>query len=237
MTALDLQAPAPATGTAPSARRLALRDARTVSPGLLPFGAMLGVTVVTTGADRLAGILGGPIVYGGSAQLTALTLLDLGLGLVAVVLSAAVVNARLLLYSAALGDRFRAQPALFRWLAPHFIIDQTYLMAGARPALAGRDFRRYWTCLGGTVLIVWTSSVALGIVLAPLLPPLPHLTLVGTAMFIGLLVPRLVNRPAVVAAVVGGGVAAAVSWVLPAAGIVAGAVAGVAAAMAVSRDD
>jgi predicted branched-subunit amino acid permease len=198
---------------------------------------MLGVTVVTTGADRLAGILGGPIVYGGSAQLTALTLLDRGLGLVAVVLSAAVVNARLLLYSAALGDRFRAQPTLFRWLAPHFIIDQTYLMAGARPALAGRDFRRYWTCLGGTVLIVWTSSVALGIVLAPLLPPLPHLTLVGTAMFIGLLVPRLVNRPAVVAAVVGGGVAAAVSWVLPAAGIVAGAVAGVAAAMAVSRDD
>jgi branched chain amino acid efflux pump len=55
------------------------------------------------------------------------------------------VNARLLLYSAALGDRFRAQPAPFRWLAPHFIIDQTYLMADARPALAGRDFRRYWT--------------------------------------------------------------------------------------------
>jgi predicted branched-subunit amino acid permease len=219
------------------ARRLALVDARTVAPGLLPFGAMLGVTVVSTGAGRLAGILGGPIVYGGSAQLTALTLLDRGLALLAVVLSAAVVNSRLLLYSAAMADRFRAQPALFRWLAPHLIIDQTYLMASTRPFLAGRDFRRYWTWLGGTVLVVWTGSIALGIVLAPLLPPLPHLTLVGTAMFIGLLVPRLVDKPAVVAAVVGGGVAAAVSWVLPAAGIVAGAVAGVAAAMAVSRDE
>ncbi|WP_222271853.1 AzlC family ABC transporter permease [Modestobacter marinus] len=218
-------------------RRLALRDARTVAPGLLPFGMLLGVTVVSTGASGLAGVLGGPIVYGGSAQLTALTLLDRGLGLAAVVLSAAVVNARLLLYSAALGHRFRAQPALFRWLAPHFIIDQTYLMADSHPELAGRDFRRYWTWLGGTVLVVWTGSIALGVVLAPMLPPLPHLTLVGTAMFLGLLVPRLVDRPAVVAAVVGGGVAAAVSWVLPAAGIVAGAVAGVAAAMAVSRDD
>ena len=110
-------------------------------------------------------------------------------------------------------------------------------MADARPALAGRDFRRYWTWLGGTVLIVWTSSLALAIVLAPVNPPLSHLTLVGTAMFIGLLIPRMVDRPAVVAAVVGGVVAAATSWLLPAAGIAAGAVAGVAASMAVSRDD
>jgi predicted branched-subunit amino acid permease len=219
------------------ARGLALRDARTVVPGLLPFGVLLGVTVVTTGASAPAGVLGGPIIYGGSAQLTALTLSDRGLGLVAVVLSAAVVNARLLLYSAALGHRFRAQPALFRWLAPHLIIDQTYLMASSRPELADRDFRRYWSWLGGAVLVVWTGSIALGIGLAPVLPPLPHLTLVGTAMFIGLLVPRLVDRPAVVAALVGGAVAAAVSSVLPAAGIVAGALAGVVAAMAVSRDD
>jgi predicted branched-subunit amino acid permease len=227
----------PHEATALDPRGLALRDARTVVPGLLPFGVLLGVTVVTTGASGLAGVLGGPIVYGGSAQLTALTLLDRGLGLVAVVLSAAVVNARLLLYSAALGHRFRAQPALFRWLAPHFIIDQTYLMASSHPELTGRDFRRYWTWLGAVVLVVWTGSIGLGVGLAPVLPPLPHLTLVGTAMFIGLLVPRLVDRPAVVAAVVGGGVAAGVSWVLPSLGIVAGALAGVLAAMAVSRDD
>ncbi|WP_369134628.1 AzlC family ABC transporter permease [Modestobacter sp. I12A-02662] len=177
--------PTPRAAIRVDARGLALRDARTVVPGLLPFGVLLGVTVVTTGASGPAGVLGGPIVYGGSAQLTALTLSDRGLGLVAVVLSAAVVNARLLLYSAALGHRFRAQPALFRWLAPHLIIDQTYLMASSRPELADRDFRRYWVWLGGAVLVVWTGSIALGIGLAPVLPPLPHLTLVGTAMFIG----------------------------------------------------
>ena len=43
-----------------------------------------------------------------------------------------------------------------------------------------------------------------------------------------------IDRPAVLAAVVGGSVAALTSLVLPAAGIVAGAVAGVAAAMAAS---
>ena len=69
------------------------------------------------------------------------------------------------------------------------------------------------------------------------MPNLPHLALVATALFIGMLVPRLRSRPSVVAAVVGGSVAAGVSVVLPALGIIAGTVAGVAAALAVSRND
>jgi predicted branched-subunit amino acid permease len=163
------------------------------------------------------------------------TLLDQGVALPAAVLTAAVVNLRLLLYSAALGQRFRSQPRAFRWLAPHLIIDQTYLMASSRPDLVGADFRRYWWWLGGAVLAVWSSSVAAGIALGPVLPDLPHLALVATALFLGLLVPRLTSRPAVLAALVGGAVAAVVSLVLPALGIIAGAVAGVAAALAVSR--
>lgn len=217
------------------ARRWALADAGSVLPGMVPFGAMLGVTVITTGSGPLAALIGGAAIYGGSAQLAAITLLDRGLGLVAVVITAAIVNARLLLYSAAIGDRFRSQPTLFRWLAPHFIIDQTYLMALGRPSLAGASFRTYWGWLGGSVLVVWTGSIGAGLLIAPVMPPLPHLTLVGTALFIGLLVPRLTDRPAVVAAVVGATVAAAMSLVLPPAGILAGAVTGVAAAMAVSR--
>ena len=231
----DRDAGSASTGDEP--RRWALADAGGVLPGMIPFGAMLGVTVVTTGANPLAEVIGGAAIYGGSAQLAAVTLLDRGLGLLAVVLTAAVVNARLLLYSAALGDRFRSQPRLFRWLAPHFIIDQTYLMALSRPTLEGRDFRRYWGWLGGAVLVVWTGSIAVGVLIAPIMPPLPHLTLVGTALFIGLLVPRLTDRPAVVAALVGGTVAALTSLALPAAGIIAGAVTGVVAAMAVSRHE
>ena len=102
-------------------------------------------------------LIGGAAIYGGSAQLAAVTLLDRGLGLLAVVLTTAVVNARLLLYSAALGDRFRSQPRLFRWLAPHFIIDQTYLMALSRPTLEGTGFRRYWGWLGEPC---WSSGRA-----------------------------------------------------------------------------
>jgi predicted branched-subunit amino acid permease len=212
--------------------RLAAADTLTVASGMVSFGLVLGITIDAVGRDRLAGIVGAAAVYGGSAQLTTTTLLASGSAVVLAVLSGVVVNLRLLLSSAAMGDRFAGQPPLFRWFGPFFMIDQTFLMAETRRDLGGWAFRRYWLWLGGFVLAVWTASVAAGELLAPVLPPLPHLTLVCTAMFLGLLVPRLVTRPAVVAAVVGGLTAAVVSALLPALGIVAGAVAGVAAACA-----
>lgn len=67
------------------------------------------------------------------------------------------------------GGRFRRQRELFGWLGPHFIIDQTYLMASAREDLADDTFRTYWLWLGGTLLVVWTSSIALGVLLGPAL--------------------------------------------------------------------
>ena len=77
-------------------------------------------------------------------------------------------------------------------------------MSTTRMSLEGRVFRRYWGWIGGLVLIIWTGSIALGIGLGPVLPELPHLGLVATALFVGLLVPRLTSRPAIVAALVGG---------------------------------
>src|SRR4029453_1659370 len=136
---------------------------------------------------------------------------------------------------AALGERFRDHPRLFRWLAPQFLVDQTYVMALDRPELAGRAFRRYWMTLGVGILIVWSGSIALGIAVAPVLPPLPHLALVGTALFVGLLLPRVATRPAVVAALAAAATAGACFVVLPALAIVAGALAGVTAGVMTQR--
>ncbi len=237
MTTLVRPAPAPERRTTGAAAadlppwRMAATDTVTVSSGMISFGLVLGITIDALGRNELAGLIGAASVYGGSAQLTTVTLLSQGVIAALAVLSGAVVNLRLLLYSAAMGNRFAGHPWWFRWLAPHLIIDQTFLMAEGRRELAGAAFRRYWTCLGTFVLAVWGASVAAGELVAPALPPLPHLTLVCTAMFLGLLLPRLSTRPSVVAAVVGGLTAAVVSEVVPELGIVAGAFAGVAAAI------
>jgi 4-azaleucine resistance transporter AzlC len=214
---------------------LARRDTVSIALGLVAFGVTLGVTMSVLGFGALPGLVGAPVVYAGSAQLTAVTLVDQGAGLAVVVASAAIVNSRLLLYSASLAPRFSGQPVWFRWLAPHFLIDQTYLLSNARPDLDPRTFRRYWGWLGFFVLVVWSTSVAVGMVAGPALPDLPHLVFVGTAMFVGMLAPRLTNRPAVAAAVAGGLVAAVVGLVRPELGIVGGAIAGLMAGSAARR--
>ena len=212
-------------------RRAAFRDILAVSPGVVAVGVALGITAQTSGAGAPATVLGAGFVYGGSAQLATITVLHAGSGLLAAVLSGAVVNARLLLYGAALEPRFRQQPLWFRLSAPQFIVDQTYLAASGRDHLRGTDFRRYWGWLGAALLFVWTGAVVAGLLAGPVLPPLPHLILVGTALFIAMLVPRLVDLASVVAAVTAVLVALVVTRVVPELGILAGALAGVTAAL------
>jgi predicted branched-subunit amino acid permease len=215
-------------------RRAALRDVAAVSPGVVPFGVTLGITAA--GAHHgAAALVGAFTVFGGSAQLTTLSLLHLGSGVVASVVSGAVVNARLLLYGASLEPRFRDQPLWFRVLAPHFILDQTYLSAVERPELRASDFRLYWAWLAGALLTVWTAAVGTGLLLGPVLPPLPHLALVGTALFVAMLVPRLVDSAAVAGAATAAATAYAACTVAPQLGILIGAAAGMAVATAVSR--
>lgn len=216
-------------------RQAAVRDVLAVSPGIIPFGVMLGVTVVATGTGSAAGILGAALVFGGSAQLTTISVLHLSGDLLAAVLAGIAVNARLLLYGAALEPWFRRQPVWFRLLGAQLIQDQTYLSASARTTYSPAEFRRYWGWLGCLLLAVWTGSVAVGLLAAPLLPPLPHLGLVGATLFVAMLVPRLASRTSVIAATAAAGTALAVAHALPNLGILAGTAAGVAAALSVRR--
>ena len=213
-------------------RRDALRDLRAVSPGVIPFGIFLGVTVTVTGTSAFAGIFGAAFVYGGSGQLATISVLHLGATLLAAVTAGVVVNARILLYGAALEPWFRTQPRWFRLLGPQFVLDQTYLSTVGRPAYRDDDeqFRSYWLWLALSLLGVWTTAVGTGIALAPLVPDMPHLILVGTGLFVAMLVPRLVTLPNCVAALTATATALLVAQVAPQAAILAGAVAGVAAA-------
>ncbi len=225
----------PARVAADTPRALALRDSASVALALVSFGATLGVTISVLRFGTVPGLVGAAVVYGGSAQLTAVSLISQGTGVLGAVVPAAVVNSRFLMYSAAISPRFRGQPAWFRWLAPHFLIDQSYLLSNARPELGPRAFRSYWLWLGASILAIWSSSIAAGILTGPVLPSMPHLGFVSTAMFLGMLAPRLTNRPAVAAALAGGLVAAVAGLVRPELGIVAGALAGVMAGKAVRR--
>ena len=177
--------------------RAALRDLAPVMVGLAPFALLIGVTGVRSGVGGGTGVLSSALLLGGSAQLTGLTMLAGGASPLALVAAVTLVNARFLLYAAALEPSFRHQPRWFRWVGPQFVVDPTYAMAARRDDLADpRRFRRYWLAAGVGLATVWVGLTVLGVVLAPVLPESAALDVAAPAMFLAVLVPQLRARPA-----------------------------------------
>jgi predicted branched-subunit amino acid permease len=229
-----------ATWTWPQAVRAGLGDVVPALIALAPLGIVIGVTVRRTGVSPLIGIGSAPVVFAGTAQLSILTLLQYGVGVVTIVASAALINARIVLYAAVLEPQFRNQPSWFRWVGPHFLVDPTFALATARADLRTPElFRRYWLAMGGIFALAWTVLVALGAAVGPALAGVgPILAFAPVAVFLPLLVPRLTNRPgwaAAVSAAVVGGAASASGVFPPGTPVLVGAVAGVAAAVLIER--
>jgi predicted branched-subunit amino acid permease len=192
-----------ATDAARRTRRepAALRDVVPVALSIAPLGLVIGATARHVPVSPVANAAGAAGVFAGAAHLAALTALAAGAGVLTVVGTVVLINARLLLYSAALEPRFRDQPAWFRWLGPALLIDQTYLMVTARDDLDdAAGFRRYWSVAGGALLASWVCAVGLGSALGPLLPSGTPLAAAAVVVLAGMLAPRLTTpRPVAVA--------------------------------------
>lgn len=186
-------------------RLTAVRDISPVIASLLPFAAVLGVTIAASASIPVwLGLLSALLLFAGSAQLALLTLLD-SAGPAAVVATVLVVNARLAVYGAAMEPRFRGQPTWFRWLAPHTMVDQTFALADARPELRGADFRRYWLTMGGVLAVAWIGAMTAGVLGGGALGRIEPLRFAAVAVLLALVVPRLKARrhrvPALLAAI------------------------------------
>ena len=222
------------------AGRTALTDLAPAMVSLAPIGLVVGLAIGSSGIGTGPGLAGGLGIFAGSAQLSALDLLARGAAAGTVVVSVALINARLVLYAATLEPHFRGQPAWFRWLAPQFVVEFTVAVATARDDLSdAATFRRYWLSASAVLAAVWCALLALGATVGPALTGLADVLAVApAAFFVALLAPRLSDRPAVA----GAGTAFAVTGVLSVVGslpagvpLLAGAAAGVGAAAALRR--
>lgn len=214
----------------------AIRDMVPVAASVVPFAVVIGSVMRQAGFPLATGLLGGAGMYGGTAQLAAVTMLVAGADVVFILAVVVVVNARLLLYGAALEPMFHGQPRWFRWLGPQFLVDQTFALATARTDLADpARFRRYWTTLGIVLGVIWTGAMAAGMLVGAAIPPTSPLTFAAPAVLIALLVPR-VRTPGGPAVVVVAAVVALAAADLPnGLGIGAGMLAGLATAAVIDR--
>lgn len=154
----------------------------------VPFALVFGVVVGESGVAPLLGWSSSPLIFGGAAQITLLSLLGEGASVAAAVTAALIVGARHLLYSVTLAPRFQNQPRWFRWVGPYMLIDQVFALVMLRQDYVGADFRNYYLAAGLTFWALWMLTTAAGLFLGPLVPEAWNLTFAAPVLFLSLLV-------------------------------------------------
>lgn len=218
-----------------SVARHGVIDALPLFVPAVPFGLVIGLAIADSGINPVVGWSSSWIVFAGAAQLTLITLLGSGAALVAAVGTALVVNARHLMYSAALAPTFQHQPPWFRRLGPYLLIDQVFALVSVRPEEEPDRFRTYYLAVAVTFWSLWLVVTALGIVIGPVVPEEWNLEFAVPILFIGLLILGIDRWPKVVAAVVGAATTYLAAGLPNRTGLLVGAAAGILAGTVAER--
>jgi predicted branched-subunit amino acid permease len=170
------------------------------------------------------------IVFAGAAQFAAVGYIASGLAWPGVILLTALLNARHLLYSAALGPWLRPVPFARRAVMAHLLTDEAFALSISHFRRIGRtDERGYWIGAICSTFIPWTLATLAGVLIGAQIPDPARfgIDVIFPAAMIGLAVGLITGRRELVAAIVGGIVAVAVALLTsPAIGIVTGGVLG-----------
>ncbi len=194
----------------------------------IPFGLVLGVAITDSAMPTGIAWSTNLTVFAGAAQLATVSLAATATWLT-LVATAAVINLRHVMYSAALSPRFNDQPRWFRWVGPFLLIDQLFALTSVRTKMPGPEWRRFYLSAGIFYFVSWITVVTLGLVVGSSIPTEWRLDVAPAIMFAGLVVLGLTNRPGIVAAVVGALVCLLALEVPNNGGILIGAVSGVVA--------
>lgn len=219
-----------------AAVRRGITDALPLYVPAVPFALVIGLAISESGINVFAGWSGSWLIFGGAAQLTLVSLLGTGAGVLAAIVAALVVNARHLMYSAAMAPTFQHQPTWFRWLGPYTLIDQMFALATIESGRSDPEtFRNYYLGAGFTFWTLWQITTALGIAIGPVVPEEWNLAFAVPLLFIGLIVLGIDKSSKLVAALVGAGVTFLFAGLPNRSGLLVGALAGVIAGTVVER--
>src|SRR5258705_1328726 len=168
------------------------------------------------------------IAFGGAAQFAAIGFVSTGLGWPVIGLLTFLLNARHVLYSAALAPWFRGRSFVERAIAAHLVTDESFALAIAHFRRLGRfDPVGYWYPAIVTTLIPWNLATFAGVSIGDAIvePRRLGIDVIFPAAMIGLAVGLVTGRRELVAAIAGAAGAVGVSLdASPTARIIAGGV-------------
>jgi predicted branched-subunit amino acid permease len=214
-----------------AARRRLILDGLGIIVSAAGFGFVYGLTARTAGHfSPIEAMAMSLIAFGGAAQFAAIGYVSSGLAWPAIGLLTFLLNARHVLYSAALAPWFRGRSTAERTLAAHLLTDESFALAIAHFRRLGRfDALGYWYPAIVTTLIPWNVATFAGVVLGDAVvdPSRFGIDVIFPAAMAGLAVGLIGSRREIVAALAGATIAVATSLVItPTIGIIAGGVVG-----------
>ena len=219
-TAVDLAA---------ARRRLAV-ESLGIAASATGFGFVYGLAARGAGFSPIEAMAMSVLVFAGAGQFAAVGYVANGLAWPGVILLTALLNARHLLYSAALAPWLRGRPTWKRAVMAHFLTDEAFALSIAYFQRIGRaDDRGYWIAAIGSTFIPWNLATLAGVTLGGRIadPATFGLDVVFPAAMAGLCVGLVTGRRELVAAAVGATVGVFASLAVgTGAGIVAGGVLG-----------
>lgn len=163
-----------------------------------PFGIVFGALAHTTGLS-FAGALGmSAIVFAGSSQFIAITLIASATVLPVIVMTVFIVNLRQMLYSANLMHQVETWPQPVRAVLAFWLTDETFAVVSDRISRHPGEPGLRWFYLGSALFMYsfWLISTVLGFTLGEQIPGLANwgLDVAMIVAFIGIVVPSLRQR-------------------------------------------
>lgn len=226
----------PAERRSEADRRLLL-DVAGIAVSIVAFGTVFGLSARDAGLSVIEAQSMSLLPFAGASQFAAVGYVEQGLSWAVIVGLTALLNARHLLYSAALAPSLAGVPRRQRAAMAQFLTDEAFAVSSNHFARIGRpDPRGYWIAALVGVYVPWNLGTLIGSAAGGAIPDpeVLGLDVVFPAAMAGLAVGLVTGRREVVAAASAAAIAVATSLVAgTGVGIVAGGLIGPALALAV----
>ena len=184
----------------PGRARSRLAGARDVLPlvvGVLPLAMVIGVTARSTGIDLTAAWAASFLLIAGSAQLSMIQLLQEGAAPVSIVATATVINARFVVYSLGFRSWFEHEPmaAVCCWRSRSSTSSSWSASSGSTTSTTRPGDAATTSAAAGVLVGCWAGAQALSMAFAGSIPPSTLFEAATPIVFLGFLVPAVVDRP------------------------------------------
>jgi predicted branched-subunit amino acid permease len=190
-------------------RRAFREGVRDYSPTLMAifsWGLVTGIAMSKSAMTLPQALTMSLLCYAGSSQLAVLPLLSAKLPVWTVLLTAAMVNTRFVIFSAGLAPHFSYLPMWRRLVLGYFNGDVIYLLFQKKSFQPGYVLGKeaYFWGMAVASWLSWQVSSIIGILLASLIPDKWGLALAGTLALIPVMVSAITGRSTLVAVTVAG---------------------------------